>query len=178
MTNRLMIGIDPGASGAIALLADEQPAGFIDMPIVPRETSGNEVNGKELAARLRGVMQQHSGAFVLAVMERVNAMPSIPGADGNRRSMGTQSAMNFGESYGIVKGVLAAVGISYSLVHPQTWKRRLALTGKEKDAARLLAIELFPDAEPDLRRKKDVGRADALCIAHWANLTEQLPRAA
>lgn len=178
MTNRLILGIDPGATGAIAILADGQCVGFIDMPIVPRETSGSEVNGKALAASLRGVMQQHPGAMFLAVMERVCAMPSLPDATGKRRSMGTQSAMNFGESFGIIKGVLAALGISYSLVHPQTWKRRLALTGKEKDAARALALATFPGAAQNLQRKKDIGRADALCIAHWAELTEQLPRAA
>lgn len=178
MTNRLILGIDPGATGAIAILADGDPAGFIDMPIVPRETSGNEVNGKALAASLRGVMQQHPGAFMLAVMERVNAMPSFSRDGAERRGMGSQSSFNFGESFGIVKGVLAALGVSYSLVHPQTWKRRLALTGKEKDAARALAVATFPGAAHNLQRKKDIGRADALCIAHWAELTEQLPRAA
>lgn len=177
MTNRLILGVDPGNSGAIALLADGAPAGFIDMPTVPRETKGNEINAKALCAALRGALQHHPGAFVLAVLERVNAMPSI-GKGGERSSMGTSSAFNFGESFGVVKCALASQGISYCLVQPATWKRDLGLRGKDKEAGRALAISLYESAAHDLRRVKDQGRADALLIAHWGYITEQLPRAA
>ena len=168
MTNRLILGVDPGQSGAIAMLSDGEPAGFIDMPTTARRAGGNEVNGKELAARLRGVQQEHTGAYILAVIEAVHAMPK----------QGSASTFRFGESFGVLKGVLASVGITYCLVEPTVWKRQLVLIGKDKDAARLLAIDMFPRAAHDMQRKKDSGRADALLIAHWADLTEQLPRAA
>lgn len=178
MTNVLVLGVDPGNSGAIALLADEQPAGFIDMPTVPRETKGNEINGKALCAALRGVLQHHPGAHVLAIMERVNAMPVVGGKDGKRRPMGTSSAFNFGESFGCVKTALASQNIAYCLVQPAKWKGYYGLVGGDKEAGRRLAIEIYPEAAHDLQRVKDQGRADALLIARWGVLTEQLPRAA
>jgi len=77
-------------------------------------------------------------------------------------------------------GVLAALGIPVSMVHPQRWKKSTSLIGKEKDVARTVAIQRFPAAADQLKRKKDIGRADALLIAQWAFITEQavVPRAA
>lgn len=168
MTLRLTLGVDPGQTGAIAMLADGRCAGFIDMPTSARKAGGNEVNGLQLAAQLRGVLQTHQGAYVVAIMEAVSAMPQ----------QGVSSVFRFGESFGVVKGVLAALGIGYVLVPPQMWKRHLRLTGCDKDAARTLVIQRFPEAAPSMQRKKDVGRADALLIAHWGELTEQVSRAA
>lgn len=174
MTHRLVLGIDPGQSGAIAIVADGVPAGFIDMPVMPRKTSGFEINGSELAARLRGVMQQHPGAYMFAVLEQVNAMPSIPGADGVRRQMGSSSGFRFGESFGVIKGVLQALGIGFKLVVPRTWKTKMGLSGSEKDFSRTEAIRRFPQVAMELQLKKHVGRADALLIASWAETTEQI----
>jgi hypothetical protein len=112
--------------------------------------------------------QKHTGAYILGVMEAVHSMPK----------QGSASTFRFGESFGVLKGVMAAVGVTYCLVDPGVWKRRLQLLGEGKDAARMLAIEMFPGAAHDLQRKKDIGRADALLIAYWAELTEQIPRAA
>lgn len=168
MTNRITLGVDPGQSGAIAILADGEVDGFIDMPVCPRRSGGQEINASELAARLRGVLQKHPGAYVVAILEAVAAMPK----------QGVSSVFRFGESFGVVKGVLASLGIGYVLVPPQMWKRHLRLTGCDKDAARTLVIQRFPAAAPSMTRKKDVGRADALLMAHWGETTEQVAKAA
>ena len=155
MTYRVTIGIDPGQTGAIAVLADGAFAGFYDMPTVARPAGGQQVNGAELAAQLREIRAAHPGAHVLAVLERVSAMPG----------QGVSSMFRFGESFGVVKGVLAAMGWPLHSVSPAAWKRRCGLIGADKDCARTLAIQLFPAAAGGLTRKKDVGRADALLIA-------------
>ena len=167
-TMRLTLGIDPGQTGAIAILADGRCDGFIDMPTIPRRAGGFEVSGAQLAASLRGVLQKHRGAYVMAVLEQVNAMPKQGGSSGFR----------FGQSDGVVRGVLGALGIGFIEVPPQMWKRNLRLTGLDKDAARAEAIKRFPAAAELMKRKKDVGRADALLMALYAELTEKVARVA
>lgn len=162
MTHRLVLGIDPGQSGAIAALADGAPKEFWDMPTMPRKAGGNEVDAATLATNIRNIIGRNPGAYTVAVLEAVSAMPK----------QGVSSVFRFGESFGIVKGILGALRVPVVLVPAATWKRRLGLWGTEKDFARTLAIQRFPIAADPLRRKKDVGRADALLIAHWAELTE------
>lgn len=168
MTNRLVIGIDPGQSGALALLADGEFAGFRDMPTIPRKAGGEEVSGAQLAAILRGCQTPHLGAYVVAVIEKVGAMPG----------QGVSSAFRFGQSDGVVRGALGACGIGFIEVAPVKWKNRFALVGQDKDAARAYVIKRFPGAAVELVRKRDGGRADALLIALWAHETEQIARAA
>lgn len=164
MTNRLTLGIDPGQTGAIAALADGVPAGFIDMPTLARRAGGLQVNAPLLAGQLRDMLARHPGAYVLAILEQVNAMPKQGGSSGFR----------FGQSDGIVRGVIGAIGIGYVEVPPQTWKRYMRLTGCDKDAARTQVIQRFPVLAPHLQRKKDVGRADAQLLALWGDLTDQV----
>jgi crossover junction endodeoxyribonuclease RuvC len=168
MTNRIVLGVDPGQTGAVAVLADGDVDSFIDMPTLSRRAGGLQVNATELASSLRGVLQKFPGAYVLAVLELVSAMPKQGGSSGFR----------FGQSDGIVRGVLGTLRIPIIEVPPQMWKRHLRLTGCDKDAARTLAVQRFPNAAPSLTRKKDIGRADALLIALWAELTEQISSAA
>lgn len=168
MTLRLVLGCDPGQSGCIAVLADGEPAGFIDMPTMPRAAGGHEVNAASLAAQLRGALMEHRGAHVLGVVELVGSMPR----------QGLASTFRFGQSDGILRGVLATLGIGYITVSPVKWKNHYGLTGQEKDAARTLAIRRFPSVAEQLARKKDGGRSDALLIALWAHGTEQHARAA
>lgn len=168
MTLRLTLGIDPGQTGAIAALADGRPVAFIDMPTMARKAGGEQVDAQALAARIRELLADHPGAYPFAVLEQVSAMPG----------QGVTSMFRFGQADGAVRGVLGALGIGFIEVHPQTWKRYLRLTGADKDTARTMAIQRYPEAAEYLRRKKDVGRADALLIATWAVLTEQVARAA
>lgn len=160
---RLTIGIDPGQTGCVAVLADGEFAGFIDMPTMPRPAGGNQINGTELAAALREIRTRHPGADVLACLEQVSAMPG----------QGVSSMFRFGEGFGVVQGVLATLGVPVVMVHPQRWKKAASLIGKDKDVARTVAIQRFPGAADQLKRKKDIGRADALLIAQWAYITEQ-----
>ena len=179
MTFRVTLGCDPGNSGAIAVIADGEPVSFIDIPSKPRKTSGFQVDCPELAARIRGVMQLHSGAHFTAVVEEVNAMPSAGGENGEpRRRMGSSTSFKFGQSYGALQGVLGALGVETIDAFPASWKRHHGLHGQkkggQKDDSRLLAIERFPNLALLLARKKDAGRADALLIGLWAQETEQV----
>jgi crossover junction endodeoxyribonuclease RuvC len=168
VTLRLIIGCDPGQSGCLALLADGEPAGFIDMPTMPRAAGGNEVNAAALAAQLRGLMHKHTGAYLLAVVEQVSAMPG----------QGVTSMFRFGQSDGVLRGVLGALGVPHIEVHPTKWKNHFGLKGQPKDAARTLAIRRFPAIAEQLARKKDCGRADSLLLALWAANTEAHAKAA
>lgn len=163
MAFRLTIGIDPGQTGCLAVLADGAFEAFIDMPTMPRPAGGSQISGSELATALREIRSRHAGTSVLACLEAVSAMPG----------QGVSSMFRFGEGFGVVQGVLAALGIPVVMVHPARWKKALALTGKDKDVARTLAMQRFPTAAAQLTRKKDVGRADAVLIAQWCVQTEQ-----
>lgn len=168
MTLRLTLSFDPGLTGACAILADGRFFGCFDMPQLERGTTGqHRVDGAELARRVRAVRATEPGAYCSAIVEQVNAMPSIPGADGNRRTMGAASSFHFGVNFGVLLGVLQALDIPLVQVAPVRWKRAMNLNGTKKDAARLLALKLHPAATEFLSRKKDSGRADAILIGHW-----------
>lgn len=156
MTHRLTIGIDPGASGAIAVLADGAYVDVIDAPTIGRgKSERREVNAAALAMYLRERITEHPGAHVHGVVEAVGSMPR----------QGLASTFRFGQAFGTVLGVLGALRIPVVLVVPQKWKRHYALSGQGKEASRALAVGRFPDAP--LARKRDDGRAEALLIAHW-----------
>lgn len=176
MTFRVTLGIDPGQSGAIAVLADGVPSAFIDMPLLERNVGkGFAVDSKALAAILRGVLVQHRGAYIHAILEYVNAMPSTKGAEGEQRAaMGASSAFRFGEGYGQVKGVLDTLGIDRQLVFPQQWKAHHGLIGSPKDGARIVAIHHAGQLADQLKLKKHIGRADALLIAMWGHHNEAM----
>lgn len=161
MTLRVTFGIDPGLSGAIAVLLDGEPGPIIDMP-TRMVGDWNEVDGQKLAMFLRDVRAGHAGAYVSACLEKVGAMPTD----------GATSAFRFGESSGKAKAVLEALSIPYSRAIPAVWKRSFALIGADKDAGRQLALRRFPSAADQLKRKKDNGRADALLLALWHENTQ------
>lgn len=169
MTNRLILGVDVGQTGAIAVFADGEPAHVIDMPTRARKAGGFEIDAGALAAALRGVRQMHSGASTLAVVERVSARPG----------QGVSTMFRFGQSDGKVRGVLETLGIPIVNVEATKWKRHHGLLGTDKDAARLHALFLWDERVAEyLKRKKDCGRADALLIGAWAVATDQVARAA
>lgn len=103
----------------------------------------------------------------VAIIENVQPMPSIPGKDGMRRSMGAASSFRFGLACGMIRGVVRAYQIPVQMVHPQSWKRSFALKGSDKkqDAAKLL--ELHPAAAKFITLQKHHGRADAGLMAIW-----------
>lgn len=171
MTHRVLIGIDIGITGAIASLADGERPRVIDMPTRPRKAGGLEVDGRALAAHMRGLWAVHHGASFLAIVERVYGRPAGTGGEGG--APGSASTMKLGQADGMVRGVLEALGFEIANVEPQTWKRYFGLIKQEKGLARRVAAERHPCAAPVLCRKKDTGRAEALLIAIWRYETEQ-----
>lgn len=150
-----IIGIDPGVSGAAAIVKETgELIEVIDMPTVLANKSSNRqmVNAYALAQQLRGWLMNHGP--VVAITENVNTMPE----------QGIASSGAFMKSYGMILGVVAALGISMEIVSPQRWKKHFTL-GRDKDAARELAQRLFPTAP--LHLKKHHNRAEAMLLARY-----------
>lgn len=157
-----ILGIDPGAYGALAFLDTEsREVIVVDMPAVkvkrgPRAVT--QVDAKGLAAAIR----LHITDDTLAIVEKVHSMPG----------QGVASTFSFGRAAGIIEGVLAALDIPFSLIPPQTWTKAMRLYGG-KDGSRARATELFPDQAHLFARKKDDGRADAALMACYAAEREE-----
>jgi crossover junction endodeoxyribonuclease RuvC len=146
------IGIDPGLAGAVAVLTD---AGVLmsvhDTPTITLHTSRGTKQEYD-APGLVALLAPYAGSQAHVVIEESQAMPG----------QGVRSMFQVGLGFGLWLGVLAALALPYTRVRPQIWKRTLGL-GKDKEAARLRAQQLFPAAE--LRRKRDHNRAEALLLA-------------
>ena len=155
--SRVVCGIDPGASGAIGVVTVEgRWCCCQDLPVTERLTAKGgkrrEVSGALLAAALRNIRQDHD--VELVVVERVASRPGE----------GSVQSFSFGFGVGVIHGVLATLGLPFSLVTPQAWKKAFGL-GKDKEGSRLRALQLFPEAAESLTRKRDEARAEALLIA-------------
>jgi crossover junction endodeoxyribonuclease RuvC len=145
-----ILGVDPGLTGALAIYRDGQWV-LLDMPVAG-DGKHHEINGPELCRWLRE--QQPDHAFVEFAAAR-------PG-------QGVSSMFKFGVVYGATKMALAACGVPYTIITPAKWKPAVGiLTGSDKEASRLRALQLFPDEAMHLARKKDHARADAMLIAHY-----------
>ena len=148
----IVIGIDPGLTGAIALL---DPATrwleLHDIPVLP-QGKRKEVNAAVVADIVA------SAGATRAVVERAQAMPR----------MGSSSAFNYGDGFGVLRGVIAAFKIPITYASPAKWKRGLGL-GRDKGASRTMATHLFPANAKDFSRVKDDGRAEAALIAYWSS---------
>ena len=141
----MIAAVDPGKTGAIALLYTDGTLYIEDIPIF-----GKEINGSAVANIFKEFRPDH------LYTESLNSF-----------GMGRQSAFNFGMGYGILLGVLATLEIPYTKVSPARWKNDLGLN-KDKDLSRSMATRLFPKNAEQFKRKKDDGRAEAALIAHWA----------
>ena len=151
----MILGIDPGITGALALLDGDECRGVWDMPVSEKtHGKGKEVNAHLLADIVDEAIREAGEDGLQAIIEQVSAMPG----------QGVSSMFSFGASYGTVRGVLGALGVPYTQVTPQRWKRSQGLTGRDKDASRTLAIQRYPEIRHLLTRKKDNGRADAVLI--------------
>jgi len=135
---------DPGVSGAIAFYYPEHPKliSVYDMPSV-----GKEVDGSAVADLIRQYCPD------VCIIESVNAMPK----------QGVTSSFNFGQSFGCLKGVVAACRVPMILVSAQKWKKAMALDS-DKEKSRRMAILFFPDSDA-FRLKKHDGRAEAALLA-------------
>jgi crossover junction endodeoxyribonuclease RuvC len=142
------IGIDPGKTGALAIVCDSG-ASADDLPYI-----GSEVDVRAIADIFEGLTD------AIVALE-YQAPFSAPG-----RLMGATSAFALGEGYGMLKGFCLSAGFRVLLPRPAAWKKHFGLTGKDKEASRQLANQLFPSV--DLHLKKHHGRAEALLLAEWA----------
>jgi len=151
-----VIGIDPGAGGAVAILErNGDLVQVFDMPSVDLVAGGKlkrRVSPEMLAAELRLYNIHGTCAYI----EQVGAMPG----------QGVSSMFAFGEAFGLAKGVLAGLGIPVQSVPPAKWKRALGLNAG-KDAARAKAAALWPHQAGEFKRVKDDGKAEAALIAKW-----------
>ena len=148
------IGIDPGLSGAIAVLTDDSLQ-IHDMPVMIVDRNGKakrQVSANELAE----LLNLYAGKDCHVYVERVSAMAG----------QGVTSVFSFGRSFGMIEGILAALKMPVTFVAPATWTRAIGRS-PGKDASRARAMELFPNYEYFFKRVKDDGRADAALIAHW-----------
>ena len=151
-----VVGIDPGQTGGLALIrANGQLIEAVAMPAID-----SEVSGLLLAALLHD-WQDMVNDRIRVVIEQVHSMPG----------QGVSSVFKFGKNFGIALGVVQALGLPLERVTPQTWKKMFVLIGKDKDASRGKATELFPSGADYWKLKKHNGLSDATLIAEWGRRT-------
>ena len=150
-----IIGIDPGLSGGIAILDDLKVFDIFDMPVMSEgKKNKNQLN----SAHLVNIIKKHiipEDTYV--IVEQVSAMPG----------QGVTSMFNFGQTFGSIKGICAALNLPIFYVRPAKWKKHFELINSSKDASRTKVIEMYPSISTRLSRKKDVNKADAILIARY-----------
>ncbi len=161
MTQPLILGIDPGAHGAVALFVDGQLVEIFDTPALEEKSGRPAVNAPLLAALLA---RTHATA---AYCEFVGARPTDAKA----------SAFAFGRARGVIEGVAGALSIPLTFITPQTWKRLAGIApgAEAKDSARAAAIARWPHMAEHFARKRDIDRAEAALIG-WAGLHREASR--
>ncbi len=154
----LIIGIDPGISGSICFFDDGKVIDVIEMPTMTEgKKNKRQVNGSQIYNEIFKRVNDLEKQNVKVVIEQVSAMPG----------QGVTSMFNFGQSFGILKGICSAMQLPMYFVRPAKWKKYFNLIKSEKDASRTRAIEIFPYFSPQLSKKKDSNKADAILIASF-----------
>jgi crossover junction endodeoxyribonuclease RuvC len=154
----LIIGIDPGISGSICFLQDGKIIDVIEMPTMTEgKKNKKQVNGSQIFNEIFFRIKKLDKKDVKVIIEQVSAMPG----------QGVTSMFNFGQSFGILKGICSAMQLPMYFVRPAKWKKYFNLINSEKDASRTRAIEIFPYFSGQLSRKKDSNKADAILIASF-----------
>ena len=152
-----IIAIDPGISGSICFYEKGRITEILDMPtMTDGKKNKKQVNGSqvynEINSRINSLVDKND---IRVVIEQVSAMPG----------QGVTSMFNFGQSFGVLKGVCSAMQLPMYFVRPAKWKKYFNLINSEKDASRTKAIQIFPYISPQLSRKNDANKADAILIA-------------
>ncbi|MDC3201884.1 crossover junction endodeoxyribonuclease [Candidatus Pelagibacter sp.] len=154
----LVIGIDPGISGSICFFQDGVIIDVVEMPTMTEgKKNKKQVNGSQIYNEILEKTKKLDKKNIKVVIEQVSAMPG----------QGVTSMFNFGQSYGILKGICSAMQLPMYFVRPAKWKKYFNLINSEKDASRTRAIEIFPYFSGQLSRKKDSNKADAILIASF-----------
>ncbi len=138
-----IIGIDPGLSGGIAILEDNIIKVLFDMPVMSDgKKNKRQLNSALLVKLIKDNIKDTEDTVM--VVEQVNAMPG----------QGVTSMFNFGQTFGAIKGICAALGLPIFLVRPAKWKKHFELINSSKDASRTKAIEMYPSISEQLSKKK------------------------
>jgi crossover junction endodeoxyribonuclease RuvC len=154
----LIIGIDPGLSGSICFFGDGKIIDIIEMPTMAEgKKNKRQVNGSQIYNEISKRVKNFDKQNIRVIIEQVSAMPG----------QGVTSMFNFGQSYGILKGICSAMQLPMYFVRPAKWKKYFNLLNSEKDASRTKAIEIFPYFSSQLSKKKDSNKADAILIASF-----------
>ena len=158
----LIIGIDPGISGSICFLEDGIIKDVLEMPTMTEgKKNKKQVNGSQIYNEISFRIKTYEKKNIKVVIEQVSAMPG----------QGVTSMFNFGQSFGILKGICSAMQLPTYFVRPAKWKKYFNLINSEKDASRTRAIEIFPYFSSNLSKKKDSNKADAILIASYFHET-------
>ena len=167
----IIFGIDPGVSGAICVLKKGQVVKLYEMPtMIDGKKNKKQVNGAEVANIFKKELidqnvEKESFEIIAKVgVEHVTAMPG----------QGVTSMFNFGQSFGLIKGVCAALKIPIYFVRPVKWKKHFDLIKTNKDASRTKVIQIFPHIAPQIFRKKDSNKADSILIAKYFEDTQNI----
>ena len=149
-----IVGIDPGLSGAIAILEDKKVLAIFDMPVMAE----GKKNKRQLnSAQLVNIIKENIKTESEVIVEQVNAMPG----------QGVTSMFNFGQTFGAIKGICAALNLPIFFVRPPKWKKHFELLNSSKDTSRTKVIEMYPSLSSQLSKKKDVNKTDAILIARF-----------
>ena len=154
----IIVGIDPGIAGAICFFSSGNVIDVIDMPTMAEgKKNKKQVNGRQIYNEIMLIKNKFKNEKMSVIVEQVSAMPG----------QGVTSMFNFGQSFGVIKGICSAMELPIFYVRPAKWKKYFNLINSEKDASRTKAIEIFPYFSPNLAKKKDSNKADAILIASY-----------
>jgi len=157
----IIFGVDPGVSGAICVLKEGKILEVYEMPtMIDGKKNKRQVNGAEVTNIFLKELNNEDTAKV--VVEHVTAMPG----------QGVTSMFNFGQSFGVIKGICAALKLPIYFVRPTKWKKHFNLIKTNKDASRTKVIQTYPEISSKLSKKKDSNKADAILIARYFNDTQ------
>jgi len=152
----IIIGIDPGITGGISILKNKKVLEVFDTPtMIDGKKNKRQVNGSQITNIIKEQLKIDNE--IMVAVEHVNAMPG----------QGVTSMFNFGQSFGVIKGICAALSLPIFFVRPTKWKKHFNLIKTNKEASRTKVIEIYPEISSKLSRKKDSNKADAILIARY-----------
>ena len=158
----LIIGIDPGITGAICFFENGEIKDIIEMPSMAEgKKNKRQINGPQIVNEIQKRIENIPKKNIFVVVEHVSAMPG----------QGVTSMFNFGQSFGVIKGICSALKLPIYFVRPVKWKKYFNLIKTDKEASRSKAIQIFPYLSSKLSKKKDNNKADAILIASFFNNT-------
>ncbi len=154
----LIIGIDPGITGSICFFENGKIIDVIEMPtMTDGKKNKKQLNASQIYNEIYKRINKFEKHNIRVILEQVSAMPG----------QGVTSMFNFGQSFGILKGIFSAMQLPMYFVRPAKWKKYYNLLNSQKDASRTRAIEIFPYFSSQLSKKKDSNKADAILIASF-----------